>query len=342
MKKRTMQEIARMAGFSLATVSRTIHSPHLVKPKTRERILRVMEENRYVYNATAGEFSKKRSNVIGIIIPTTRGAIFSNSTQAIAAKAREKGFSLIIGSTGYDRDVEHSLLLQFQERRLAGVVLTGFTLGQEKTIEDLLESGIPCVVVWETLDNPELSFVGFDNFKAAYSVTEYLIRLKHRRIGLIAGPFSKVGRVKKRLIGYRVALKDHDISFDPSLVIEKSPTLEDGKQAMVQLLSLPERPTAVFAASDMLALGAMAGAKERGLRIPDDISVAGFDDIDFAAYWDPPLTTVRVPASEMGEIAVTSLIKMIEGGAGVREQVSLDTQLVIRDSCREFTECRTK
>lgn len=205
MSRIRMEDIAAKAGVSLATVSRTIHSPHLVKEETRDHIERVMAEQRYVYNVTASDFSKRRSSVNGVIIPTTKGAIFSNSTQIIQEKAQEKGFSLIIGNTGYDSDVESKLLRQFQERRLAGIIVTGFGIGQESAVEDLVQSGIPCVVIWEVLKESMLSFVGFENYKSAYSMTEYLIQLKHRRIGLILGPYTKVSRARKRLEGYKAA-----------------------------------------------------------------------------------------------------------------------------------------
>jgi DNA-binding LacI/PurR family transcriptional regulator len=331
-----MQEIAKLAGVCLATVSRTIHSPHLVRPDTLERVKSVMEKNRYVYNVTAGDFSRKRSTVIGVIIPTTKGSIFSNSTQAIQEAAQERGFSLIMGNTGYDADAEINLLRRFQERRLAGIILTGFGIGLEKVIQELVRSGTPCVVIWEVLRNSSLSFVGFSNFQAAFSMTEYLVRLNHRRIGLILGPYTRIGRARRRLEGYRSALERNGLPFDPAMVLERMPTLKEGKEAMAELLDLPDRPSAVFAASDMLALGAMAAVREKGLRIPEDISVAGFDDIDFAAYSDPPLTTVRVPAREMGEKAVSALLDMIEGSCKNPQRVMLPTEIVIRQSCREW------
>jgi len=331
-----MQEIAVKAGVSLATVSRTIHSPHLVKTETREHIRQVMTEYHYVYNMTASDFSKKRSSVIGVIIPTTKGAIFSNSTQTIQEKAQEKGFSLIVGNTGYDGDVESTLLRQFQERRLAGIILTGFAIGQESAVREVVQSGIPCVVIWETLEDSSLSFVGFNNFTAAYSMTEYLIRLKHERIGLILGPYTKVRRARRRLEGYLAALGDNGLRYDPRMVIEKHPTLHEGEEAMRKLMSMRQPPTAVFAASDMLAVGALAAAREKGFRVPEDVSVAGFDDIDFAAFSNPPLTTVRVPASQMGKMAVEMLVEMIEGNSGEVRQITLDTELIVRGSCRRL------
>lgn len=196
MSRIRMQEIAAKAGVSLATVSRTIHSPHLVKTETREHIRQVMTECRYVYNVTASDFSKRRSSVIGVLIPTTKGSIFANSTKTIQEKAQERGFSLIIANTGYDGEVESMLLRQFQERRLAGIILTGFAIGQENAVREMVQIGIPCVVIWEALEDSSISFVGFNNFTAAYSMTEYLIRLGHECIGLILGPYTKVRRAK--------------------------------------------------------------------------------------------------------------------------------------------------
>jgi DNA-binding LacI/PurR family transcriptional regulator len=336
LQRKRMEEIARKAGVSLATVSRSIHSPHLVKEATRVHIKRVMSEEHYVYNVTARDFSKRTSSVIGVIIPTTKGAIFSNSTQIIQEKVQEKGFSLIVGNTSYDADVETKLLRQFEERRLAGIILTGFAIGQENAITEVVRSGIPCVVIWEALERSPLSFVGFNNFSAAYSMTEYLIQLKHRDIGLILGPYSKVRRAKRRLEGFRAALRDNGLKVDSRLILEKQPILREGKEGMEKLLSLRKPPTAVFAASDMLAIGALAAARGKGFRVPEDVSIAGFDDIDFASFCNPPLTTVRVPASKMGEIAVEVLMEMIQGKSRKPRQVTLDTEVIIRDSCRQL------
>ena len=336
MAKITMAEISKMAGVSLATVSRTLHSPHLVGKTTRERVHRVMEKVNYVYHATAGDLSRKRSSIIGVIIPTAKSLVFSATLQAIQEAAQQNNFSLVAGSSKYDIETELRLLQQFKERRLAGIILTGFVFGQRNLIKELVKGGMPCVVIWDKLDDPDLSYVGFDNFKATYAITEYLIRLKHKQIGLIVGPYTKVERVKRRLEGFKAALNNHGIKFDPSLVIEKEPILIDGKEAMSRLLSLPDRPTAVLAASDTLAVGALAAARDMKVRIPEDVSIAGFDDIEVAAYCNPPLTTVRVPAYEIGQIAFKILLEMIDSNSDQIQQYCLDTSIVIRESCREW------
>jgi DNA-binding LacI/PurR family transcriptional regulator len=333
MAKITMEEISKMAGVSLATVSRTIHSPQLVRKETRDRINRVMKKVNYVYHATAGDLSRKRSSIIGVIIPTAKSLVFSTTLFAIQETAQQNYFSLITGSSKYDMQTEIRLLQQFKERRLAGIILTGFVRGQKHLVKELVKGGMPCVVIWDKLDDPDLSYVGFDNFKATYTITEYLISLRHKRIGLIIGPYTKVERVKKRLEGFKSALKEYAIPYEPSMVIEKEPTLIEGKEAMTRLLSLSTRPTAVLAASDTLAVGALAAARDMGVRVPEDISVAGFDDIEVAGYCNPPLTTVRVPAYEIGQIAFKIILDMVNTNNNQVQQYCLDTNLIIRGSC---------
>jgi DNA-binding LacI/PurR family transcriptional regulator len=334
MNRLTMTDVARLAGVSKATVSRSIHSPHLVRPETLKLIRRIVDRHHYVYDAVAGDFSRKKTSVIGLIVPTIQSSIFAKTTYGIEKKASERGYSLLIGNTHYDPNVEAALIQLFQQRRVAGLILTGVS-GGNKVIQHLAKSGTPSVITWEIVSEKNIHCVGFDNFKAAYQATEYLISLGHKRIGLIVGPFSQIDRVKLRFEGYRKALEINGIPYDPSLVVENDYTLLDGKEAMHRLCSLPERPTAIFAASDVLAMGALSAACERGLNVPQDVSIVGFDDIDIAAFCVPPLTTVRVPAYEMGDLAMKILLERIEGGVAGITQYSLETNLIIRASSGE-------
>jgi DNA-binding LacI/PurR family transcriptional regulator len=199
-----------------------------------------------------------------------------------------------------------------------------------------MDQNIHCVVTYENLEDSDINYIGIDNFKAAYDATNYLISLRHKRIGLIIGPYRKMGRLLKRFKGYKQALKDRSIEFDPSLVISTEPGLLEGKQAMHQMLSLPEPPTAVFAVSDHLAIGALSSIKQAGLQVPGDISLVGFDGVELAAYCDPPLTTVRVPAREMGRLAARVLMELISNKARQTLQYCLDVDLIIRKSCSEL------
>jgi DNA-binding LacI/PurR family transcriptional regulator len=333
--KLKMDDIAALAGVSKATVSRAIHSPHLVKSSTLEKVRKVIRDQNYVYDAVAADFSRKQTSVIGLLVPTLSSSILAQSTHGVHEEASRHGFSILIANSYYAAENEVKLIQLFQQRRVAGIILSGIT-GRHGQILPLIEElGIPTVVVWELLDEANVSFVGFNNYRGAYQAVQYLIRLGHRRIGLIVGPYSRIDRTRRRLEGYRAALEDSGIEYDPLLVSEKELVMLDGKEAMGRLLSMPDRPTAVFAASDVLAMGALAAAREKGFNVPDDVSVVGFDDIDFAAYTAPPLTTIRVPAYEMGARASKVLVELINDGGGVPRQYTLDTNLIIRDSCRE-------
>jgi DNA-binding LacI/PurR family transcriptional regulator len=306
----------------------------MVKTKTRHHILRLMEENCYVYNSAAAELGKKKPSIIGLLAPTTRSVGFGTTVLAIVEGAENYGLSVILGDTRFDYETERRLLRRFEERQVAGLILTGFFEGQEDLIRDLCHrKGIPIVITWEVLQEKDISYVGFDNYRAVCKAIEYLINLNHRRIGLILSPYTKFRRIRQRFEAYRDTLKANGISFDASLVLEREPGLISGEEAMGRLLSLPTPPTAVFAVNDDTAIGAIAGAKEQGLGVPNDVSILGFNDIEYAAYCDPPLTTVRVPAYEMGQIALKVLNEMVHRGAEAVCQYRLDTDLIVRKSC---------
>lgn len=333
-QKITMKQIAALVNLSPATVSRALHSPELVKPETRQKVLKAMQDSQYIYDATAGDLSRKKSMILGLTIPTTKDAGFAASTLAIQEMAQSKGYSVLVGNTKYQPELELQTLRQFQQRKVAGVILTGLCLGHEPIVKELVESGIPCVVIWERLPDSNIHHVGFDNFNASFSMTEYLISLNHERIGFVAGFHSSIGRVKKRLAGYQAALKKHGIAYDSQLVIEAEPSLLEGKQAANQLLSLSNPPSAISFVSDVMAMGAMVAVREKGLRVPEDISITGFDDIEYAAYMNPALTTVRVPAEQIGILSGKVIFEMIENGISSQiRQYCLDTDVIIRDSC---------
>ncbi len=328
----SMKELAKKLNLSPITVSRAIKSPHLVKKSTRERILSAMKEYQYVYNAAAGELSSKRSNTIGIITPLMDNYVIAKSIDAFQKSLPEK-YTLIIGSSDYNPETERMLLGKFLERNLAGLIVYGFSQGQEDLIERIQLQRLPCVILHEILKQSDISYVGYDNYKSAFKATELLIHLGHRRIGLIIGPFSIIGRIVKRYSGYKAALEQYGLAYDPNLVLERQPSHQEGKLAMASLLNLPDPPTAVFIAHDEMAIGAMAAVRERGLSVPNDVSIVGFDDIPTAAFCDPPLTTNKIPAEQMGSLAAKALVDLIDNGIDHARQFELEVELIVRESC---------
>jgi DNA-binding LacI/PurR family transcriptional regulator len=327
-----MREVARAAGVSIATVSRTFQTPNQVRSETREKVRKAVHKLGYIYNAAAADFTGKRSTVLGILTPKIGSSLFGDSLTAIHNTAAEKGFSVMVGCTDYDYESERRLLNHFQERRLCAIILIGYAMQNTEIINNLIESGRPCVVMWEKLESRQISYVGIDNRKAAYSATSHLLNLGHRRIGLIAGPYSLVRRVRNRWQGYRDALAEYNVPYEPELVFERTPSLVEGKVAAEQLLSQENPPTAIFAASDTLAIGAMQAIHERGYKMPRDISLVGFDDIEVASYLNPSLSSVRVDGFQIGKLAAEIAIETASNPSKTPRQYCLDTDLIVRNS----------
>jgi DNA-binding LacI/PurR family transcriptional regulator len=291
-----------------------------------------MAETGYVYNTMAADFQKLKNSLIGLIVFTVRSSIQADFVDGIQDELQRRGHGLVIGNSHFDPNTELDLLRVFRQRRLTGVILAECTDDNRSELRELKKAGIPSVLTWEIPSDTSLDCVGFDNHQAAYNITKHLVDLGHRRIALIAGRFDRLERVRERLNGYSAALNDHKIPINRELIISRTPTPLDGKIAMSQLLSLPAPPTAVFAASDVFAFGAISAAKENGIRVPEDISICGWDDLDFAAYTDPPLTTVRVPTYEMGRRAADIVLRKSKSGTEDVSRVVLNTELIVRGS----------
>jgi len=327
----TIRDVARKAKVSVATVSRVLNTPSRVRLNTREKVLRAMEQCHYVYNALAGSLSARKTTMLGVIIPTITNPIFATVTKGIQDYAARSGYSILLGNTDYNEENEVQLINLFQEKRIDGVIFNG-PWRSAPLILRMKSAKLPFVITWQKVKDKEVNFVAFDNFRSAYRSVEYLIGLGHRRIGMIAGKFSVSERALVRWQAYRKCLGDHDLAYDPKLVLEKGYSFSDGKEAMAHLLCLPSPPTAVFCGNDVLAIGAMVEAKESGMKIPEDLSVAGFDDMEISAFYDPPLTTVAVPAYEMGRMAAKILIENIRGQSQAPQQYVLEANLIVRGS----------
>lgn len=327
----TISEIAKLVGVSTATVSRVLNDSKLVKPKTKERVLQALGEHNYVYNAIAGGLTKRRTSTIGLIIPTITNPVFSLSTKGIHEVAKRRGYSMLLGSTDYSYDTELELITLFHEKRVDGIIFTGAP-GNQKSVEFMNSLNIPYLVTWELVSDQKVPFVAFDNVKSGQTVTDYLFSLGHKRIGMIAGRFRETTRAYGRWLGYKKALNNYGIPYDKKLVLEREYTVSAGREAMEKLLRISDPPTAAFCGNDILAIGAIAGAKEAGYKVGSDISITGFDDLDISEATDPPLTSVRVPGHMMGAKGAEMLIEIIEGKLEEPCQCVLDTELIKRES----------
>jgi len=326
----TMMDVAKLAGVSTATVSRFINSPDTVREATREKVTRAMKTCNYKYNALARGFVTKKSNTIGLIIPTISNPVFADSTKGVQDCADKRKMQVILGNSYYKYDKEENLVKTLREKQVDGLIITTTNLKGD-VLKTLLDENFPFVLLFSTVKGGPLSAVGVDNYRGGYLATEHLITLGHKRIGMLAGKFAITDRSYHRWRGYRQCLKNYGIPYDKALLAQTEYSLAGGRDTVKKLLALKKPPTAIFCSNDYLALGAMKGAREMGLRLPDDLSIVGFDDMQTSSYVIPALTTIQQPAYKMGEIAAELLFQRMESTAKPVQRM-LESSLIIRES----------
>ncbi len=334
MERLTLEEVAKLAGVSRATVSRVVNNPERVSPKYRERVFKVIKETGYQPNQAARMLASRRSSIIGLIIPSRADLIFTDPYFA----ALITGISRACNTHDYTLAlfVFHSQEEQNQvyQRALGTGLLDGLIVTADKITDPLIPQiiarKIPAVYVGRPLDKTNTSFVDVDNVAGAYIVVSHLLRLGHQRVATITGPMSSTTSIDRHE-GYIKALTERHRPIEDDLIVSGDFTRDSGYTAMRQLL--PHKPDAVFVATDTMALGAIQAIHEANLTIPDEIAVVGFDDLPPAAIANPPLTTVRQPVSQSGMFAVETLIDLLETGPDPPRHTILPTELIIRATC---------
>lgn len=332
MKKKPVKlaDVARFSGVSTATVSRALSLPHKVKPETLERIQRVIKKLGYVPHGAARALATRRTHTIGAVIPTLDNAIFANTTHALQKTLDEAGYTLLLGCHEFNPKVEARIARKLIERGVDGLVLFG--TDHENELWELIERvQIPYVLTWALDRTGRRPCVGFDSREAGVRVAQYLMDLGHRRFAMIAGITATNERHRERVRGVREALAARGIALPPSRIIEKPFSPTAGREAMQEILRQRVRSTAVICGNDVLAIGAIAECHAQGLNVPNDISVTGFDDMEFASMVTPALTTVHFPAAELGQYAAEHLLARLSGRK-VPHQQQLPVELIVRAS----------
>lgn len=330
----TLEDIAKQAGVSRSTVSRVINNKPNVREAVRERVLGVIQSTGYHPNLAARTLASQRSWMIGLVLPHSVSSFFTDPyfphlTQGIAQGCNQNNHTLGLFLVGTEEDEEQIFPRVSRRGLLDGVIVQAGHHG-DPMIGRLASSSIPLVFAGRPFHSDEVSYIDIDNIDASYNAISHLVRLGYKRIGTIAGPaHSTVGI--DRMEGYKKSLAERGLDIDSSLITEGDFTEASGYYAMQRLL--PAKPEAIFAASDIMAIGAMRAVREAGLSIPDDIAFVGFDDLPLTTTPDPPLTTIRQPVIQFGVAAVEILIDMIENGIEPRRRVIMTTELVVRESC---------
>jgi LacI family transcriptional regulator len=327
----TIIDVAREAGVSYATVSRVINNKAHVKPAKREAVLSAMARLGYVVNQQARSLAGGHSGVIGLLVQNLGSSWVGTIMRGVDEELDTLGYDMMLYTTHRAKSHEAAHVAAIT-RGVADGLLLILPRDTASYLESLRRRQFPYVVIDPQEIDERTPAVAVTNIEGATSAMRYLIDLGHRRIGFITGNLELVS-ARDRLAAYRAALIDHGITPDPELVAEGDFLQHRGFVAAQTLLDLPERPTAIFASNDVTAFGVIEAARDRGLRIPEDLSVIGFDDIPEAANIHPPLTTIRQPLEQMGRMAARMLLHAIEHPEIEMKTVVLPTELIIRSSC---------
>lgn len=331
----TIEEIASLAAVSRSTVSRVLNNHPNVRPEVRAKVLRVVQEHNYTPNAAARSLASSRSNVISLVVPRSAAILFADPffplvIQGISEACAGAGYFLMLSMLTVE--MERSFYSRvLRGRHFDGVIMLSSDI-DDPLLPQLIHDGMPLVLVGRHPYLEQVTSVDAENREGARQATAHLIGLGHRRVATISGPQDMVAGIDRR-DGYKQALTAAGIAIDPVLIVEGDFTREGGYQAMRHLLALPERPSAVFVASDPMAFGAMRAIGEAGLQIPGQIALVGFDDVPAAAYTSPPLSTMRQPCAEMGAAAVRALVAQIDEPGRPPTAVRLPVTLVVRATC---------
>ena len=333
----TIKDVAKLAGVSIATVSRSLAEPDKVSEKTRNKVIQAVEESGYVANTLAQNFRRRRSNTVLVLVPDIANPFFANIIQGIEQVARQFKYRVLLGDTqGYDEN-ERIYSDLVSHKQADGIICLGRNIPfpYRKGRQSLDPAWPPFVMACEYHRDIPVPAVGIDNVAAAEVGVRHLLSLGHRHIAYIDGPEDSI-LCEDRLQGYKNALKSSQLRFEKGLVAQGDFTLASGYRAMTTLLQRKQRPSAVFCANDEMAIGAMQACRDAGCELPGDISILGFDDIVFAEYTSPRLTTIHQPRNEIGEQAMTLLLNILSGASPAASRVILPFSLELRDSTKRL------
>jgi LacI family transcriptional regulator len=332
----TIKDVAKLAGVHPSTVSRVINNDSRISEKTKNKVIYVVNKLGYTPNAIARGLKTKRTNTIGMLIPDMTNPFFAYLARGVEDAASENGFNIILCNSDEKLEKERTYLKILKEKRVDGLILSSVHI-KDKSIFRLEKIKYPYILVSRDIAGLDKNCIIVNDIAGGTMATEHLIKLGHRRIAHITGPL-KVKSAINRLEGYRIALKKNHIEYKEELVEEGDFRIAGGYKAMKKLLKLSELPTAIFAANDLVAMGAMQAIQQKKYHIPEDFCIIGFDDIKLASFVYPTLSTIRQPMLEMGALAVKILLRIIRGGEFNQKKVVLKPKLIIRESCRELNE----
>lgn len=327
----TIKEVARQAGVSIATVSRVLNDSGPVREETRHKIRSVTARLGYMPNSAAQSLKTRKTQTLGVLLPDLYGEFFSEVIRGIDQKAQQNGYHLLVSGSHNDRG-EIEAALRAMRGRVDGLVVMSPAI-EARSLTGNLPPALPVVLLNCQTDGGQYDSVNIDNYGGAHAMTRHLLGLGHRRIAFIRGAEGNFD-AEERLRGFRAAVREEDGGEESTLEIAGDFTESAGYRAATEIVAMSSRPTAVFAANDSMAIGALSGLRDAAVRVPEDVGLVGFDDIPISRYVSPPLSSVRVAISDLGARAVERLLGALsDGDAHAPEQQVLSTTLVVRRSC---------
>jgi len=325
----TIQDVAERADVSVATVSRVLNGSDRVRESTKEQVIEAARALDYLRNESARNLRTKKTRTVGVLLPNIHGEFFAQVTRGLDREASENGHHLLVSNSHTD-EAEAESLIRSLLGRVDGLIILWPRL-DIGFLEDLIPDQLPLVLLNTAVRRSRFQTLSFDNRGGAYEAVQHLAEHGHERIAVLTGG-AKNYDAQERLAGYRKAVDDLDLVGSSALEVEGAFTRESGRASIDRFLDLEPRPTALFAANDSMALGALRGLHEAGLDVPGDVALVGFDDIPTARYVTPSLSTVHVPTQELGEQAMHHLLARMRGEELPAHQ-TLKTGLVPRESC---------
>jgi LacI family repressor for deo operon, udp, cdd, tsx, nupC, and nupG len=328
----SIRDVSKAAGVSVATVSRALRNPEKVAEETRARVLEAVRAADYRPNMMARNFRSRQAFAVVVLAPDIGNPFFARVVRGIEQVAQKGGYAVLLGDTQSSPEREAEYLNLVRSNQADGVIQLSAHVDPVALARLWRPGETPAIVnACECADTDFCSRVRIDNAAAARAMTEHLIGLGHRSIGVVTGPAASP-LTRDRLMGHRAALDAAGVAHDPALRVEGDFSLQSGLDAVRRLLDGPVQPTAIFCFNDEMAIGAIRGLRMAGLSAPRDMSVAGFDDIEVARFADPPLTTIAQPMEDLGRAAMSALLDILGGAEPAVRTHILPTSLVVRES----------
>ena len=325
----TIQDVARAAGVSVATVSRVINKSEAVAENTRKTVIAAIKKLNYQPNLLGRNLRRTETRRVLVLLPNIGNPFYARIVKGIEDIAHKNGYNVMLCNTDSNAERENVYLELLRSRLADGVIFMAPELGREGLAD--IGRSYPVVQCCEYTEGAGISHVSIDNYAAVYKMTRHLISAGHTRIGLISSR-STVVSINRRESGFKKALSDSGIEFNEEYVKYGDYSFTSGFRAGNQLIVMKNRPTAIFAISDIMAIGVLRAVRENSLKVPEDVAVAGFDDINFSAMCNPTLTTISQPKYDMGCISMELLLQHIHGQLKEPREVLLEYEMVIRES----------